>query len=111
MIMARNDRIMGFHPVRQLSPSVFFHVYYALGSEPLGGTVIVVDICRHSVDSVYLTGLQCFVSDKYPDGETPNRPENDVVPYHNFKWLRSFVRQCPDRIKVDDYMNYAFNKY
>ena len=111
MLIGRKDQISGYHAVRLLSPSMFYHLYYELKSEPLGGMVVVVDICRHNIESLYLTGMQCFVSDEYPDGITPGRQENDVIPYDNFKWLREFVRQHKDRITVDDYMNYVFDKY
>ena len=105
------DRLIGFHPVRQLSRNVFDHMCYAVGCEPFGGLVAIADICRHNIDSIYLTGMQCFVSDEYPDGITPGRPDNDVVPYQNFKWLRQFVRDHRGRVAVDDYMEYVFKKH
>ena len=107
----RSRRLLGYHPVRQLPREIFYHFWQVLGTEPLGGLVTLADICRHEVNSVYLTGMQCFVSDEYPDGITPGRPDNDVVPYDNFEWIRAFVRNHRDRVTIDDYMNYVFNKY
>lgn len=104
-----SGRLAYYHPVRQLNVSIFQYLLKELGSEPLGGTCVLLDICRHQVDEVYLTGLQCFVSEEYPDGITPGRPKNDVVPLDNFKFVRQFVRDHKDRITIDPNMAKMFS--
>lgn len=101
-------KLMEHYPVRQLVPELYYHLRQSIVSEPFGGTIAIADICRHEVTEVYLTGFSCFISDEHPTGTTDNP---HVVPLNDFRWLRNFVRQHPDRIKIDDFMTYAFNKY
>ena len=108
-----NDRLIGHYPVRQVGPflSAWLRDNEIGNSDALGGTVALMDICRHEIESVYLTGMQCFVSDECPDGITPNRPKNSTIPFNDFKFIKRFASENQDRVSVDPFMERMFATY
>lgn len=77
------------------------------GSQPLGGTLAIADICRHDVKSVYLTGFPCFVSTDYPNGTV----EGSKHSYNDFCFLRKLATDSDGRLTVDKHMNHLFQKF
>lgn len=104
-------KLIEHFPVRQVTPKLYYHLLNTLNSEPYGGTLAIMDIARHEVESIYLSGFPCFISAETPDGITKNKPNRRTVPYNDFRFLRNFVFQNSNRVSVDDYMAYVFSKY
>ena len=111
MMKPREGRLAWTYEVRQTTHEVFMKMKTQLGSEPFGGTLAIFDICSHEVKEVYLTGFPCFISDKTPDGMTNKKPNPRTVPLNDFRWIRQLVKDNPERMKVDSYMQYVFEKY
>ena len=111
MLQPIAGRMVDVYDVYQTSLSTFLHLRKILGSEPFGGTLAIFEICSHEVAEVYLTGFSCFISDETPDGMTENKPNFLTIPLYDFRWIRQLVKDNPDRITVDSYMQYVFEKY
>ena len=111
MLQPMVGRMVGVYDVYQTSRSTFMHLRKILGSEPFGGTLAIFEICSHEVAEVYLTGFSCFISDETPDGMTENKPNFRTIPLNDFRWIRQLVNKNPDRVTVDSYMRYVFEKY
>ena len=99
--------LRSYNPVRNVATELYCFLYEILDSQPLEGTIAIADILRHNIDSVYLTGFPCFISNEAPRG----RREGGRKSYHDFVFLRELRNNHPTRIEVDPHMAELFEKY
>ena len=95
--------------VRQVSVYVHHRLYDLLGSQPFGGTMAVVDILRHAVREVYITRMPCFFSNSHLDGFRGPNPQ--AIPPNDLRFLKGLWEDNRDRITVDPFMEYVFDKF
>lgn len=94
--------------VRQV-PFLYRYLCGVLDSEPFGGTMAVVDILRHAVSEVFITRMPCFFSDSHPDGFRGPSPR--AMPPNDLRFLRGLWENNRDRITIDPFMEYVFDKF
>ena len=96
-----------YYPVRNVNMELYCELQDMFGSQPLGGTLVIADICRHNVKSVYLTGFPCFVDDEHPTGTV----EGTKHSYNDFCFLRKLAIESRERVTVDAHMAQLFKKF
>ena len=95
-----STNIWEFIPVRYLNTEHFLKTFRAVGSRPMAGTMVITDILRHNVKSMYITGFPCYVRHDQPQGVS----RSGHVTINDLKYLASLARQCPKRIQYDPLM-------
>ena len=95
------------HPIRYLTMDHWLNTKRAIGgSDPYPGTLAVTDILRHEVETVYLTGLPCFITeDNFDDplGRVKICPVNDLG------FMVRLADLHPDKVTIDDNMSRAWS--
>ena len=92
------------HDIRYLTVEHWINTMRAIrGHKPLGGTQIVLDILRHEVETVYLTGMPCIIN-SYTLDEENIKPRLFHIFKENLRLLMALADNHPSRVKVDDNM-------
>ena len=102
-----STNIWQFILVRYLCTDHFLRTFHAVGSRPMPGTMVITDILRHNVRSVYITGFPCYVRQDQPKGVC----RSGHVTFNDLKYLASLARQYPERIQYDPLMTQQFHDF
>ena len=94
-------------PVRYLNTEHFLNTFRAVGSRPMAGTMVITDILRHNVKSVYITGFPCYVRPDQPEGVS----RSSHVTINDFKYLATLGSQYAERIQYDPLMIQQFRDF
>lgn len=57
------ERKLALHyPTRHIPIKLYYHLCDEFGrTKPYGGTLVICNICRHDIETLYLTGFPCFI--------------------------------------------------
>lgn len=97
-------------PVRYLTLDHFVFVAQLINAKPLAGTIILCDILRQPIKSLYITGLPCWVDTQ----GNISMPSQDLLRYKFSPWQDfNFVKELSHnpRVTVDDNMQSLFNNF
>ncbi len=61
-----------------------------VGSRPTIGSMVIADILRHDIKTVYITGFPNYVSEKQPEGVSLHEHETRK----DFDFLRHLAGRC-----------------